>query len=527
MVKYSTKLSDSDYSRFLLQLINDDNTDLAYRIENNEDKIRITLSEPTLNEYHQVELNMKTNEFISEFNDTRLYEGYINGEYNLAFAETNFDYLSEKVIMKANQLQANNINADPEHILHFNNNFNSSTFEIVEQLKEPKQDLNELIIMQNEIENKLLKINDLIQEVEAFESEYVSENHYINDLVYGENERINSIVNLADSYRDMQEHLHHENEFLKYAIKYETENYLVQKDQTLDSIDLDKELSIKLAVTISENSDLERKHILPMIAESHLNNPFESIKQHIQNYQNIEYLDHALKNASLFSGSNTYEGEKLNHYIQDLKQYGFEQTVERADNRMKHLYGEHFHLLSKDDIKVKKSDVIKFLEPVVKTESFKLNDIRNYINDNEKIFPSKSIQQFWDNKSFNMLNDYVQKHEELKVNFDNTINNNEQLSNVKERINTLAMEQNPFTDRTLDKIKNELEQSIFKLSSVSTNLKLDLTVNNESVEGSYKNQLVQNLSYIEEHKGNLESMKMYADMVKGEPESELDSENEL
>lgn len=513
-----------------MKFLNEENIDISERVTSRDDVVKLYFRDSENNRFSEGELHMKTKEFHSDVSDTSIPSKYIDEKLDLIHAEFKSDQLFNKIEQNANHLNlSHSYQGDYRNVLKELNHFYQTEF----KLDDPGHNIKSLNEKMQETRKEILEVNELLQSVNEYRSNYSSYENLLNDSLfdhtYAQDSQIErQFTNLSEVERELTM----KERFLELSITNESETYLKNMNQELfKSISLDPDnFNVQELIAKTHPLNLTVADLLPEAVSSHENALNERILDKIESVRVGQYIDHSLQRLSMYDSEVDYEKGNLKKSIEKNQTTNLDMVRQSVSNEFIGRYGKDF--LKDEDVSQPKRLFEKIL-PVVENDTF--SPFKAYRSIDSELKQDKEVKDYWKSQSHTMLEEYLIDKGSQSI-YKQSLETSSDLSKIENRVNKLIENRHELSDREIKNTKLDIEDTISELNVLKTNITHDLAAIkphpdkelNKDEQVAY-NRLINNFSYTANVSNDLEKLNGYISMVEAERETEQskDFEQEL
>ena len=535
------QLDSEDFRRFNMKLLNEDKDNLAQKIGQREDIIKVYFVHSKQNDqsilkssnFYEVELDtsnktLKSNT-LNEQSLSLMKDDYIKGELNLLYTELKSNQMINDIEDQVKDLKLN-------HSITYDTDLHRGIVDTFEKMPTPyATTLNDINLMYKELEKTNIaidKINNLLETIQDYRSEYKDNSNLINmDLITNDIEKHTKVDIYYDSWTEMKGLYEKQADFYKSSLKLGTQDFLNDKTNLFRDMDLNVE-NTKLAEYLSKTSDtdISNSRLIPLVVEANENNPIEKMRNNMLVHNSLEYMEYNLKQMELYNSKVGFQNSKLEEYIDLNKDRAITNVLYQVNEKMNDIYGEKFSLFNEEDSLSSRAKVLDKLIPIIQKDSFRLHDLHQF----EPVTKMEnSIRDFWENKNIEMLLDYKDSkglHFEAKI--EDILIKSSDIEKITQKIPELTADESKSSAMALGRIKETIEDTREAINELKHNLMNDIKTTMNSTNNSNDNRIennikTNNLFFAESIQNKVETLSNYIEVAENSKKQEKENQREM
>jgi hypothetical protein len=522
------ELDSNQYRRLMMKILNEDKDEVALKLGNFEDVLKVYLYDASERKYLEVELDMNAKEFIAGNAPLMTYEDFMNGKYQLLQVELQSDQMFKKILEGIKDLSDNHsISYDYNYLSKMVNDFEGKPL-----LDYPSaQNIKELYSEYQNSEQIVGKIDRVIDDITKYKEKYIDNEDILNLSAINHSFKQNAQVSVYyDSWIEMKSLNEKKMDYLKVVLKNETEQFLKEYQSVFKNIDLDQN-NLSIADYISRNNvqDLSTKEIIPLVANGNLNDNNERLRGLLDNYLVSQYVEFSIKRTALSEPSLDFENSELYKLIEKSKDHSLNNIINLSIKEFKDVYGERFvdkTLFPPEDLS-NPSELLEKLKPAIIHDTLSIYELHQFEPSNTR---EMEILKFWEGKSINLLEDSLNLKEQgqgMIRDFKEQYLSSEEMQKLFQRIDELTLKGDELSLKLLNGIKDNLETAKDTMIQIKKEVHKDLMDDKEDRQLSNRNY--SNFLFLNKVERNIDSAEVYINFTSNQivKESQKEMEYEL
>lgn len=454
--------------QFIMKVLNEDRNNLAFKIAETEDNIKMYFYNDISLKHYEIEVNPSTQSLLNP-NDIELVDLYLQNKIQLVHTDLKMDQMFEEI--------SHNINILEKEFIKPNDQLFSDTLKTVEDLNiKDFPSIHQIQVIFDEFEkNKeaINKIEVLEDKIQTYLKSYQS-NENMTSVNHGQ-VQLAKIENLSETWSEMKELYTRQKDFLKIALDYETEKYLKDVNHVMAKINLSGEYANTSELLSKGNIEtLTTGQVLAATIQDSEYTPLEKVENMLKDLKGLDYIDHYLSRLELFNPDVQYSGSNIDKYIDRLVNSQSDKLLSFVEHQMKERYGSSFNLLEEEQ-NFKTSELTKVVSPIVEHSAFNIMDFQ------EKEPVTKTdylVRDFWESKSLDMLMEY-NKNQAIEKSFEKGELYFRSKDIEKMIRDVPEMLQNPLGEKQIEKANIIIEDTQKALYDLKKGVLEDLKYNNQ------------------------------------------------
>ncbi|MBL5782808.1 hypothetical protein [Heyndrickxia sporothermodurans] len=524
------ELEGNKYRQFVMKLLNEDRNELAQKLSGGEDIIKAYFYQPSTNEYISAELDTEKKTLSAGNNTYLIFDKYINGEVQLLHADLQSIQMFKDIENKVQGLLDENIIYDTElfknmvHKTEFSELLYSPTYNSIQSLYKDFEATN----------HSIEKIDSLLKSIEEYRDIYNSKEDILNmDIITDRFERNSKVDIYYDSWLEMKGLYEKQSQFQQAALKIGVQDYLADKSNMYKNIDLQVD-NIEIAKFLSNTKveQLTNDKIIPLVFTANENNISDRIGNNMLVHADFDYMNASLKHMELYNPEIGYKNSILEEYIDVNKDRALTNIMLLVNKEMKEIYGERFELFNERDSNDTCHKLFDKLLPIVQNDTFSLYELQKIEPVTKREF---EVRDFWDSKNIDMLLEYKNdKNIYFEAKIEDLLFKSRDIEKVIEKVPELVENPNDLSNRTLNRIKEGIEdtkESLYQvklaLATDTDKIKLDPDKEATTEQKIEHNRLMNVLLTTKNLENKIDELEGYVSLVENSKINEKQNQKEM
>ncbi|MBU8732505.1 hypothetical protein KM915_20875 [Cytobacillus oceanisediminis] len=521
------QLDSTQYRRFIMKLLNEDQNDLAQNLTHSDDVVKAYFFQESTSEFIQVELDTANKTLNAGDYSYLIYDKYMEGEVKLLHTDLQSEEMFRDVEAKINELKETfGVSYNPEIFADLIERFekNDITYTVsLEDIREIYKDLQK----NNEI---TAKIDTILDSIKDYKETYKSDEIMNFSVITNSAEKQAKMDIYFDSWTEMKELYERQSDFQKTSLKIAIEDFLKDKNNIFREIDLDLN-NTKLADYLSKTpaESLSNDKIIPLVFEANENSAADKMRNNMLVHNSLEYMEYSLKRIELYEPFVSYSKSNLEDFIEVNKDRSLTNVMYQVDKEVKSIYGENFQLFNENDSISTRKNLFDHLMPIVNKDTFNLHEIQNIDPITKRDY---EVRDFWENKNLEMLLAYMEsKNVFFEASIDNLFLKSKDIEELMVRIPELINNQDEVSNKAMGRIKEAIEDTKealyqMKIELAADKSNLDSSKNiNEVISKVQHNTLMNNVMTVKNLESNIEKLEIAIDRLENTNTNEIEKEN--
>lgn len=527
-------LDSNENRQFIFKLLNEDQDQLALKLAEFDDVLKIYLYEPINQSYIEVEYDTESRLLKTNDNHSLVLEKYLNDKYKLLYVDLQSNQMYKKITDGVQELSSKHgityeYDSYKNLLKTFDNNLkNYPTADNIKYLYSELQ----------KTENAITKMDEILKDIHDYQKIYNNYQEPLNlSTINYSFEQVSKVSVYNDSWSEMKSQYERQADFLKVSLKHETEKFLQEYTVALKNVRLDQNFT-GLAQEISKHNpqDLKLQHMIPYVAEGNINSTTERLRSLVDNHLVSTHIQYSLQRIALSDPSVEFEGSKLSAYIETLKKDSFENTIDLVKQEFKGIYGDKFseNLFTEKELN-EPSRLFEKIMPIIEgdtlspyelhqVETFNPFELHQFEPLNKRDY---EVLNFWESKSVELLEITLSKLEHgrgMIQDFREHFVSYKQMEQTINRMDELSFNNDDLSKKMIRGTRDMLETSKDTISALRTEIRMNLVSNKERIS---QNQNYNSLLLLNKAEANIDTITSYIDKVNQEKTNETQKDIEL
>ncbi|PTY82531.1 hypothetical protein B5V91_19410 [Heyndrickxia sporothermodurans] len=249
-------------------------------------------------------------------------------------------------------------------------------------------------------------------------------------------------------------------------------------------------------------------------------------------HADFDYMNASLKHMELYNPEIGYKNSILEEYIDVNKDRALTNIMLLVNKEMKEIYGERFELFNERDSNDTCHKLFDKLLPIVQNDTFSLYELQKIEPVTKREF---EVRDFWDSKNIDMLLEYKNdKNIYFEAKIEDLLFKSRDIEKVIEKVPELVENPNDLSNRTLNRIKEGIEdtkESLYQvklaLATDTDKIKLDPDKEATTEQKIEHNRLMNVLLTTKNLENKIDELEGYVSLVENSKINEKQNQKEM